>query len=273
MEIFRHHTFLICIALATGYENLLFVPIQTRPYALESGSLHTRKERIAPKIVFRTPTLRSRTDMSANKNSQDLAEMDGIRVVKSASTSHENAQSSEFLKQDLAHGKAKKIQFDSKLLLEFERNGHVAIPSLFSHLTDLTIGLSDIQRAFDDELNTNLKQAYQQKMRLFAEDDDDEELLAASKRCKTASEAKAVLDAWCRENDCPVPFLQLFNMHRGDSPAARAFLALATSPAMGRIAADLLGVDGVRLYQTSAFFKVPVPPSSATPPAPHVRES
>eukprot|EP00291_Cryptomonas_curvata_P023183 CAMPEP_0172158866 /NCGR_PEP_ID=MMETSP1050-20130122/4626_1 /TAXON_ID=233186 /ORGANISM="Cryptomonas curvata, Strain CCAP979/52" /LENGTH=88 /DNA_ID=CAMNT_0012828337 /DNA_START=410 /DNA_END=674 /DNA_ORIENTATION=+ len=88
-------------------------------------------------------------------------------------------------------------------------------------MSNLKISISDIQRAVDDELSAQLKEAYQQKMRLFAEDDDDEDLLEASKSCSTAAEAKSILEAWCEENDCPIPFLQLFNMHRGESPAAR----------------------------------------------------
>ena len=190
--------------------------------------------------------------------------MDGINIIQSSADLPASSKSIDVSRKSSKHfdGEppdlvADNIEFDTKLLLDFERNGHVAVRNLFSRCPGLGVSIGDIQKAVDTELIANQKEAYQQKMRLFAEDDDDEALLEASSRCTTAAEAKAALEAWCEENDCPVPFLQLFNMHRGASPAAHAILALAASPSMGRIAAALLGVDGVRLYQTSAFHKAP----------------
>ena len=40
-------------------------------------------------------------------------------------------------------------------------------------------------------------------------------------------------------------------MHRDNNAEAQRINALATSPRMGHIAAELLGVPSVRLYQTS----------------------
>jgi ectoine hydroxylase-related dioxygenase (phytanoyl-CoA dioxygenase family) len=64
-----------------------------------------------------------------------------------------------------------------------------------------------------------------------------------------------MLDSWCKENDVPVPFLQIFNVHRGSTPDAQLICELATSPQMGSMACELLGVPSVRLYQTSVFMK------------------
>ena len=254
---FKIFGFILCLSVfrSNCFERPLLVPACT-PCLSISGLHLGRMEKLQKnQAMFRRPQSH-KLRVILNSNANDIAEMDGIRIVKSASNADRNAKKIETLNQDPVSNASENFQFDAKLLLEFERNGHIAVPKLFSHCPDLSITLGDIQRSFDDELNTNLKQAYKQKMRLFAEDDDDEELLEASKNCKTAAEAKSILDAWCKENDCPIPFLQLFNMHRGQSPAARAIHALAASPSMGRIAADLLGSDGVRLYQTSAFFKV-----------------
>ena len=44
---------------------------------------------------------------------------------------------------------------------------------------------------------------------------------------------------------------QVFNVHRGATADALAINALATDARMGEIAASLLGVTSVRLYQTS----------------------
>ena len=48
-------------------------------------------------------------------------------------------------------------------------------------------------------------------------------------KCETEDEARALLDAWCKENEVPVPFLQVFNVHRGTRPDAQAIRTLATA--------------------------------------------
>ena len=49
-------------------------------------------------------------------------------------------------------------------------------------------------------------------MRLFAEDDDDEKLMLASQKCSSVLEAREILEQWCEENDCEIPFLQVFRL-------------------------------------------------------------
>ena len=51
------------------------------------------------------------------------------------------------------------------------------------------------------------------------------------------------------------PFLQTFNMWR--DPRNKELLPLFFSKGLGKIAADLLGVNAVRLYQDSMFVKRP----------------
>ena len=50
-----------------------------------------------------------------------------------------------------------------------------------------------------------------------------------------------------------LPFLQVFNSHRTDPN----IWALVRSPRLARTAASLLGVERVRLYQDSMFYKRP----------------
>lgn len=59
----------------------------------------------------------------------------------------------------------------------------------------------------------------------------------------------------CEREGFEVPFLQIFNVHRGSNEDAGVIRSIATSEEFGRMAADLLGVDAVMLYQTAAFYK------------------
>jgi len=69
--------------------------------------------------------------------------------------------------------------------------------------------------------------------------------------------AKITLEQWCEKRGCEVPFLQVFNLHDMDSDAGRYIKGLATCPRLAAVAGKLMGVKGVRLYQTSAFYKKP----------------
>jgi hypothetical protein len=71
----------------------------------------------------------------------------------------------------------------------------------------------------------------------------------AAASVSSPEEAQDVLDA----NQITVPFLQLFNLHTWVPDVER----VARSTHLGRLAAELLGVDSVRLYQDSAFWKRP----------------
>ena len=255
----RSPAILLCVSLATCHHKTSFV--QTFTVLHHSRTSSQGQSKAWRSAIFESP---KRVPTVVMTSPRETSSMDGINIIQSSADLPASSKSIDVSRKSSKHfdGEppdlvADNIEFDTKLLLDFERNGHVAVRNLFSRCPGLGVSIGDIQKAVDTELIANQKEAYQQKMRLFAEDDDDEALLEASSRCTTAAEAKAALEAWCEENDCPVPFLQLFNMHRGASPAAHAILALAASPSMGRIAAALLGVDGVRLYQTSAFHKAP----------------
>ena len=55
-----------------------------------------------------------------------------------------------------------------------------------------------------------------------------------------------------------VGFLQVFNLHRRvESPEGDAARALVTCPRLGAVAAALLGVPRVRVYQSCLFVKEP----------------
>ena len=55
------------------------------------------------------------------------------------------------------------------------------------------------------------------------------------------------------ENDFSRIFLQTFNIRETDEHAARFILPLR----FGKIVADIMGVDGVRIYYDKAMFKEP----------------
>ncbi|KAJ8598323.1 hypothetical protein CTAYLR_007554 [Chrysophaeum taylorii] len=66
-----------------------------------------------------------------------------------------------------------------------------------------------------------------------------------------ADEARAKRHAEAMNVDGTTPFLQIFNPHRHDATALR----LAFSPVLAATAADLLGADELRLYQSCVFWK------------------
>lgn len=72
-------------------------------------------------------------------------------------------------------------------------------------------------------------------------------ILAAVERSNTETRALEDRDTYGKA------FLQIGNLWRGDAAVARFVLARR----FGKIAADLMGVDGVRLYHDQALFKEP----------------
>ena len=96
-----------------------------------------------------------------------------------------------------------------------------------------------LAEAVQSEYNHRATEAYTQKLREIG----------------VSRGGKAALAKVCQEKGLPVPTLQVYNLHRADRPASKVVRELATSAEMGRVAADLLGVDSVMLYQTAAFFK------------------
>ncbi|EKX46123.1 hypothetical protein GUITHDRAFT_108157 [Guillardia theta CCMP2712] len=139
---------------------------------------------------------------------------------------------------------------DVHACLEFERQGHVGLRSLFA-----AGEVEGLKQAVVNRFQAEKFKAYTQKMRLFAEDDDDEELRKAAQNCRTEEDAEKLLKTWCEENDAVVPFLQAFNVHRGSSEDSEAIMSFVRDNSMGKIAAELMGVRGTMLYQTSIFYK------------------
>ena len=136
-------------------------------------------------------------------------------------------------------------------LLDFERKGHIKLQDMLPSPEDA----DRMHLAVSREYMRRRKEAYVQKVRLFAAEDEDDDLYQQALQCKSESEARGLLEAWCNENEVPVPFLQVFNVHRDSTEDARTIHAFATSTRMGHTAAALLGVPSVRLYQTSVFMK------------------
>lgn len=130
---------------------------------------------------------------------------------------------------------------DLASLLRFEREGFLCCEGLLSepevvHLRSLVEGASSTEEA---RLAALLHQVRVQHGR------------EASEGCRSAEDCRALLrDA---EESGEVSFMQFFNLHRR-SPALRE---VATSPRLGFWAAQLLGVDRVRLYQDALFMKRP----------------
>ncbi len=120
-------------------------------------------------------------------------------------------------------------------VLGFEREGHTMLRGLIQG-----DALERLAEAVQSEYNHRATEAYTQKLLELG---------------VSRGGGKAALAKVCKEKGLPVPTLQVYNLHRADRPASKVVRELATSAEMGRVAADLLGVDSVMLYQTAAFFK------------------
>lgn len=118
--------------------------------------------------------------------------------------------------------------------LEFERNGHIVLRGLLDESEVREVALA-AQAAFNDRT----LDAYRQKLEIHAPE--------AAPDVRSVSEAQKIL----AEAGVVVPFLQLFNMHTYSDTVAN----VAKSAKLGRIAAELLGVPSVRLYQDAVFWK------------------
>jgi hypothetical protein len=147
------------------------------------------------------------------------------------------------------------VALDLERILAFERQGHLKMPGLIAG-----DALPRLQKAVDEAFDDSMLAAVVQKIRVLGVDAGDNSFLAAGDELARQGDvlaAKKVLQEWCAKRGCEVPFLQAFNLHDMDSPAGRDIRALATCPRLAQAAASLLGVEGVRLYQTSAFYKSP----------------
>lgn len=130
-------------------------------------------------------------------------------------------------------GWAAGVPLDSQLF--FARKGHCSLPGLIS--AEETVALAE---DVDVYIKANMLDGFKQKVEVLFD-------------AETASRVSSVADAERILNGATIPFLQFFNLHESVPSVG----ALARSPLLGRIAAELLGADSVRLYQDSVFFKRP----------------
>ena len=128
----------------------------------------------------------------------------------------------------------------AKVALEYEREGHTMLRALVSG-----DALERLSQAVESEYDARATEAYTQKLRE----------LGVSSDAIPRKGVKAVLAKACRERGLPMPSLQVYNLHRADRAASKAVYDFVTSADLGRVAADLMGVDSVMLYQTAAFYK------------------
>lgn len=125
-------------------------------------------------------------------------------------------------------------------LLRFERRGWTCTRQLFA-----PDELSEFLPALEAELNRKELDAWNHRL---------EVLHPGSPRASSVPAARAVL---LKSGTEPVGFLQAFNLHRYDDTVAR----LVTSERLAAVAAQLLGCDRVRLYQSCVFVVRPSFPS------------
>ena len=135
-------------------------------------------------------------------------------------------------------------QVSERQILNFLKDGHLFINQLFN-TTETTITkdlLHAIKNIYDNNDDTTKLIAYQHKLKVMLGREDADTLTL--QQCEEA----------LREIDqIEIPFMQTFNLWKRDSIAHN----LIHSPILGRLAADLLGVDAVRVYQDSVFIKRP----------------
>jgi hypothetical protein len=127
--------------------------------------------------------------------------------------------------------------------LRFERRGHVCSRALFSP-QELATFVPRLTAALERERLAAFKHRVQ--------------VLCPPEVAQRAESLTAVPQVQQLLRDQPkVGFLQVFNLHRRMSAEGDAARALVTCPRLGAVAAALLGVPRVRLYQSCLFIKEP----------------
>ncbi len=124
-----------------------------------------------------------------------------------------------------------------KQLLDWERDGHTVTRGLCApgEIADYT---KVVRAAFEREK----LQAYRQKIRVMLGQE-------AYDDCQTLEECEEVMEEYIDPD--MVPFLQTFNAWRRYQDVRQ----LALAPRFAQVAAQLLNVPRVRLYQDSTFLK------------------
>lgn len=127
--------------------------------------------------------------------------------------------------------------------LNFMRNGHIFLPGVVDKRNIPVIEnlRNDIAEIFTTDNEIKLA-AYRHKARVSLGRLDSDSM--------SLEECEKELSKIDSED---IPFMQVFNIWRNSQSARN----IALSPILGKIAADLLGVDSVRLYQDSIFMKRP----------------
>uniref|UniRef100_A0A7S2SR24 Fe2OG dioxygenase domain-containing protein n=1 Tax=Rhizochromulina marina TaxID=1034831 RepID=A0A7S2SR24_9STRA len=128
-------------------------------------------------------------------------------------------------------------------VLAFEREGHIATRGLLS-----TQEMASLRGPVEEAFRRREFEAWFHSARVMLGDENLVDdfglpLLETTEECIEALEA----------HGCELPFLQVFNSWRED-PAVAEFVC---GPRLAAVAAQLLGVSRVRLYQDSMFLKRP----------------
>jgi len=145
------------------------------------------------------------------------------------------------------------VKLPIKVQLQYARNGHSALRSMFPVSLISTIKADLVEYAASKELN-----AWKQKVDVATNSPSILSTLKSIEDCK-----QVLLQQQQGENiDVPtIPFLQYFNTWR-DIPSVEAFVK---SPLLVSMAKQLLDVPKVKLYQDSLFHKRSLDASSPTP--------
>ena len=124
--------------------------------------------------------------------------------------------------------------------LHYERNGHVCIRKAI----DDAFACNPMVRALTTEIMSRRLEAYQHRVAVLCPGVNARDI-------QSVDDAKSALKKHSQED---VGFLQTFNLHRDVESDARKYIL---SKRFAKIAADLLGCEKVRLYQSCVFVKEP----------------
>jgi hypothetical protein len=124
--------------------------------------------------------------------------------------------------------------------LHYERDGHVCIRKAI----DDAFACNPMVRALTTEIMSRRLEAYKHRVAVLCPG-------VNARDVQSVDDAKSVLKKHSHED---VGFLQTFNLHRDVKSDAREYIL---SKRFAKIAADLLGCEKVRLYQSCVFVKEP----------------
>lgn len=135
-------------------------------------------------------------------------------------------------------------ELSTKVQLQYARNGHAAICSSIPIAT-----LQSIKRELINFSKSKELEAWKQKVEVATKSTD------TANSCISISQCKSILKQYNEngDNEMQIPFLQHFNTWQ--SKTCPTVKSLAISPLLSNMAAQLLDVPFVRLYQDSLFHK------------------